>query len=111
MARKLIEHITDDIDGTPITDTDAGRTVTFTIDRATYEIDLTTVHVQELETALQPFIKAARTISRPQRGTKQPRRSKEALDKIRGWARANGHEISDHGRIPIAIADAYDQAH
>lgn len=110
MTRKLIEHIYDDLDGTLITSPNDGRTVTFTIDRATYEIDLTTAHAEELKESLQPFIKVARKINRPQ-ATRQLRRSKKNLDEIREWARANGHQVSDRGRIPYAIVDAYDQVH
>lgn len=110
MARKLIEHIYDDLDGTLITNPNDGRTVTFTIDRATYEIDLTTAHAEELKTNLQPFIKAARKIRQPQ-PARRTQRSKEKLDEIREWARANGHQLSDRGRIPYTIEDAYNQAH
>lgn len=110
MARKLIEHISDDLDGTPITNSSDGRTVTFSIDRAAYEIDLTTGHADELEAALRPFINAARNVGRPQR-TKQKKRSKKTLDEIRTWAQGNGHTVSDRGRIPLTIMEAYDSAH
>lgn len=110
MARKLIEHIYDDLDGTLITSPNDGCTVTFTIDQAAYEIDLTVAHAEELKTNLQPFIKAARQI-RPPQPARRTQRSKKKLDEIREWARANGHELSDRGRIPYTIEDAYNQAH
>lgn len=110
MARKLIEHIYDDLDGTLITSPDDGRTVTFTIDRATYEIDLTTDHAKELKENLQPFIKAARSVKIP-RHSKRPSRTDKDPDAIRAWAREQGHKVSDYGRIPFAIVEAYNQAH
>lgn len=109
MARKLIEHIYDDLDGTLINSPDDGNTVTFTIDQATYEIDLTRAHAEELKTSLQPFIKVARKV-RPPQPARRAQRSKEKLDEIREWARANGYRVSDRGRIPFAVVDAYDQA-
>jgi hypothetical protein len=30
---------------------------------------------------------------------------------IRRWARSNGHDVPDHGRIPAAIRKAYNEAH
>jgi hypothetical protein len=32
------------------------------------------------------------------------------LAKIREWARANGHQVSDRGRISIAVQEAYHAA-
>lgn len=39
------------------------------------------------------------------------RRSREDSAEIRAWARANGHEVSDNGRIPGPVTEAYDKAH
>lgn len=33
------------------------------------------------------------------------------IDEIRAWARANGHTVSDRGRIATKIVEAYDVAH
>jgi len=30
---------------------------------------------------------------------------------VREWARANGHQVSDRGRISAEVQDAYDKAH
>lgn len=114
MARKFIESITDDIDGTRITDDDEGRSVQFMIDGVTYEIDLKSAHVHELEESLGPFIAVARkqpTVSRTKSRGKRPRRDKEQLDAIRRWARDTGYVVSDHGRIPLTVEDAYAKAH
>lgn len=43
--------------------------------------------------------------------TKGARRSKEELDEIRTWAKANGWpDIKDRGRIPAEVEDAYNAA-
>lgn len=39
------------------------------------------------------------------------RRSKEQLTSIRDWARKNGYSVSDRGRIPSDVLEAYDAAH
>jgi hypothetical protein len=106
----MIETITDDIDGTLITSEDGGRSVQFMIDGVTYEIDLKSAHIHQFQEALHPFIAVARkqpAVSRPQGRGVRPRRDKEQLDAIRRWARKAGYEVSDHGRIPIAVEEAY----
>ncbi|MDN5655425.1 MAG: Lsr2 family protein [Kocuria sp.] len=112
MARALIESIADDLDGTPITSDEEGRSLRFTLDRVTYEIDLTHAHIGELETALQPFIAVARKQRvASSRQSRRPHRDKEQLDAIRRWAREAGYEVFDHGRIPQLIEDAYFKTH
>lgn len=113
MVRRMIETITDDIDGTLITSKDEGRTVQFTIDGVTYSIDLTSAHINELKKSLRPFIAAGRKqprISRSKSRGTRPRRDKEQLDAIRRWAREAGHEVSDRGRIPMHIEEAYENS-
>lgn len=111
MARAFIESIADDLDGTPITNDDEGRGLRFTLDRMAYEIDLTHEHIDELETALHPFIAVARKHRVTQPRPRRPRRDKNQLDAIRRWAREAGYEVSDRGRIPQTVEDAYSKFH
>ena len=112
MAKTIIEQITDDIDGS----TNA-KTVTFTFEGSDYSIDLSTKNRTALEKALKPFIDHATLQSR--RGTRASRRTRSTapvktrpdLGVVREWARANGHIVSDRGRIGAAIQTAYDAAH
>ncbi|WP_420097519.1 histone-like nucleoid-structuring protein Lsr2 [Brevibacterium sediminis] len=113
MARKLIEHIYDDLDGTLISDPSEGRTVTFAIDGTSYAIDLTNAHAEELEENLRPFTKVARPVnsSQSKRRTRDSRRGRSDLEAIRKWARDNDYDIYTRGRIPAAVVEAYDNAH
>jgi hypothetical protein len=36
-------------------------------------------------------------------------RSKEELDEIRAWARANGHQVADSGIIPKKVLEAWEK--
>ena len=110
MARELIEIMYDDIDGTPITGAEDGRSVTFGIDRANYAMELSAPNAEELEKELEPYINAARIVKSPKQ-VKQVRRSRKTLDKIRSWAREAGYDISTYGRIPQTVEDAYNKAH
>lgn len=40
--------------------------------------------------------------TRSRRGKRQP----DAVD-VRSWARANGHDVKDRGRVPAAVLAAY----
>ncbi|NQX12732.1 Lsr2 family protein [Microbacteriaceae bacterium VKM Ac-2855] len=115
MAEKLV--LVDDIDGSTIVD-GRGGTVSFAIDDAVYEIDLTAKNVGRLHVALAPFIDAARTTEGP--GTRSRvtavaasagRKSPEMLAAIRHWATRHGYEVPRSGRIPADVQAAYDAAH
>jgi len=102
MAQKTIVTLTDDIDGS-----DANRTVTFSLDGTSYEIDLSDTNVENLTTALEPFINAARKVGRgrSQSGTSKTR----DLAAVRSWARDQGMQVSARGRVSQEILTAYQQ--
>jgi len=111
MAQKTLVQLVDDIDGTPIADGE-GRTVTFALNGVTYEIDLSDAHVEELTESLSPYLSAGRKTGRKATTSTSSTKSDPAeLQKIREWARANGHDVSDRGRVSGTIRDAYNAAH
>jgi len=92
----------------------ADETVTFALDGVSYEIDLTTEHAAELRDALAHWVANARKTSgrpagRAARGARNTGRSSDAT-KIREWARANGHNVPERGRISADIRSAYEAA-
>lgn len=110
MVRKEIVTLIDDLDGS-----EAAETIRFAFGSGTYEIDLSTVNASALREALAPYVAAARrasSFSAPSpRKTAVPaataaQRRAEHLT-IRAWARANGHNMGNNGRIPERIMDAY----
>lgn len=111
MARKTLIQLVDDLDGTTLTD-GKGKTVTFALEGASYEIDLSQAHVDELTETLAPYVAAGRKVS----GRKSTVSASEAksdpaeLQKIRDWAGKNGHTVSSRGRISAAVRDAYNAA-
>ena len=113
MAQKVQVLLVDDIDGS-----DADETVTFSLDGVSYEIDLTDANAQKLRDDLSTWIGHARraggrkTTSRSTTARRTSNASSSAdLTKVREWARSNGYEVSDRGRIPSEIIEAYDNAH
>ncbi|MFD2024113.1 histone-like nucleoid-structuring protein Lsr2 [Promicromonospora aerolata] len=87
-------------------------TVTFGLGNTWFEVDLTEDEQKELEQALAPFVKAGRKAgqsTKKKRAT--PETTVEERAKIRAWAREQGHEVTEFGRIPRKIIDAYREAH
>lgn len=112
MVIKTVTHteLIDDLDGSK-----ADRTITFSVDGANYEIELSKKNAAAFEKALKPYLAAARKTRRSPARTTPSRNSRRPagadLAAIRAWARANGHTVSDRGRIPAAITEAYHSAH
>ena len=112
MATETITRLIDDLDGSS-----AERTVTFAWDDRTYEIDLSKKNTAALEKIMKPYLAAARS-ARPATARSSTRgrsassgtRRRRDLHAIREWARANGHEVSDRGRVSASIVEAYEAA-
>ncbi|MGB0098935.1 MAG: Lsr2 family protein [Nocardioides sp.] len=109
MAQKVHIVLVDDIDGS-----EATETVSFGLDGTTYEIDLNDKNAAQLRDALAAYVGHGRKVgAAPRRG----RRSAAAAEsgpsakEIREWARANGHEVPDRGRVSAEVREAYAAAH
>lgn len=107
MAQRVQIILEDDIDGG-----DATETVTFGLDGVTYEIDLNDTNAVALRDALAGYVGAGRRVAgRRSSGSSSSSRSNSGeLAKIREWARSNGFQVSDRGRISKKVRDAYAKA-
>jgi hypothetical protein len=107
MAQKIQTLFIDDIDGG-----EAEGTVRFALDGAEYEIDLSAKHIDEFRDALKGYIAHARKAGgSARRGTRSARKP-GAIDSVavRAWARENGYDIKDRGRVPAEVVAKYRQA-
>lgn len=101
---------------------EADETISFSIDRKEYSIDLSSPNAQAMREALKPFIAAARCAGRPANvvsinhhsasRTVSVSRKPATMDRdqstaIREWAQRHGFKCSARGRIPAAVLDAY----
>jgi hypothetical protein len=108
MAQRVQVILEDDYDGGT-----ADETVTFALDGAEYEIDLSGENAAKLRDELAPWIGHARkTGGRRKRATAPSGRSDDgsSTSEIRAWAIANGHEVSSRGRVSAEIREAYEKA-
>ena len=114
MAQQTRVELIDDLDGAT-----ADETITFGLDGATYEIDLNEKNASALRDALAPYVGHARKVSSSRRGRSSSARSSSSTtsangasaSEVREWARANGYDVPDRGRIPSDVRSAYDAAH
>ncbi|MER7761283.1 Lsr2 family protein [Streptomyces sp. NPDC097619] len=111
MAQKVQVLLVDDLDGG-----EADETVTFALDGKTYEIDLTTANADKLRGLLEPYTKSGRrtggraAAGRAKGGRTAPVGGSTDTAEIRAWAKANGYNVNDRGRVPAEIREAYEKA-
>jgi hypothetical protein len=124
VAQKTIVTLIDDLTGEEAEDI---TTVEFALEGVTYEIDLADDNVAKLRDNLSRYVAAARKISGRRPGTRGADRSagrangngkvagsgynRDTLKAIREWAKQNGHNVSDRGRLPLTIVQAWEAKH
>ena len=104
MAQQIHTLFIDDIDGGP-----AEGTVRFGLDGTDYEIDLSTAHSEELHKVLAAYVTHARKAGGTARRGPRGRRGADAR-KVREWARTEGIDIKERGRVPAEVIEKYKAA-
>jgi Lsr2 len=109
MAQIREVRLVDDLDGEA-----ADETIEFGIDGKNYEIDLSEENAGKLRDALAAYVAAARRSGgrRARSGAgagpaRRPSIDREQNQAIREWARKRGMKVSDRGRIPAEVLEAY----
>jgi hypothetical protein len=103
MAQKIQTLLIDDLDGGQAEDT-----VRFGLDGAEYEIDLSAKHAEAMRKALEPYVSAARRAAgsaarRPGRNGRRAATAGPDSTAVREWAKAQGIEVKDRGRVPAEL--------
>ncbi|GAA2519049.1 Lsr2 family protein [Pilimelia columellifera] len=110
MAKQIIHKLVDDLDGG-----DADETVKFALDGIQYEIDLSQKNAAKLREVFEPYVSKGTKVGRggvvvggrAARGRGVATADREQNKAIRAWAKREGREISDRGRIPQEIVEEY----
>lgn len=114
MVQRVSIELVDDLDGS-----DGAETVSFALDGVSYDIDLSTKNAAKLREALAVYVGAARRADgrapagrrRSSRARSAGGRSGTAASEVRAWARKNGWDVPDRGRVSSEVRKAYDAAH
>lgn len=111
MAKHTTVTLVDDLDGG-----EADEQVQFAVDGRTYEIDLSTKNAEKLREGLAPYVSAARRAGGRAAATPSSSNGSSASERavnraVREWAVGQGMKISERGRIPSSVLEAYHAAH
>lgn len=106
MAQRVNVVLVDDIDGS-----DASETVVFGLDGAQYEIDLSADNADRLRDALALYIGHGRRAGGRKKAAPTGRSSGSvsgpSAAEIRTWARENGWDVPERGRVSAEVREAY----
>ena len=103
MSTTTTIEYTDDLDGSK-----GAAPFRFSLDDTAYEIDLKASNAKKFLKAVGPYTARARRVR--QKPASRPQAARAHGRKVRSWARNNGYEIGDMGRIPFEIEEAYKAA-
>ena len=111
MAQKVNIILVDDLDGS-----EATETVSFGLDGSSYEIDLNDANAAALREALGGYVGHARKVTGGGRRARKANGSSASgggsnTKDVREWAKGQGMEVSERGRISADVQQAYDAAH
>jgi hypothetical protein len=114
LAQRVITRLISDLSGDEVVE-GKGETVKFVYRGTSYTIDLTNKEAAGFDRAMAMYIEHATKVG----GSRQRSvpasnggagRSKSELQSIRAWARENGYEVSERGRIKADVVAAYHSA-
>ena len=105
VAQRVQIILEDDYDGGV-----AEETVTFALDGAEYEIDLSGENAAKLRDQLAGWIGHARKTGGRRKKAAAKAGDSSSTSEIRAWALANGHEVSSRGRVSAEVREAYERA-
>jgi membrane-bound lytic murein transglycosylase MltF len=119
MATLTTVTLVDDLDGS-----EAAESVEFALDGVAYEIDLSEDNAEKLRDALAGYVAGARRMEGGRRAARakaaKPAKAvrgartvpdREQTAAVREWARANGFEVSERGRLSANVLAAFEAAH
>lgn len=78
VASRVVTLISDDLDGS-----EAAETIAFSLEGASYEIDLSSAHAEELRNALKPYVNAGRKTGRRRDGGRRSEGTSVGKDQIK----------------------------
>jgi hypothetical protein len=110
MAQRVEVTLVDDLDGST-----AAETIHFGLGGTQYAIDLSAAHAEQLRGTLAKYIEAARKGNA--NGAASSKSARKAAtgapnpSEVREWAKAEGYEVSERGRVSNDLVVKFQEAH
>lgn len=110
MAVQTRKYIIDDVEEfkSPGVEVPADGTHTLGLDGEVIVLDLSAANAEKLVSDFKRYARAGRRVRTARRARSRDRRPQV---KIRMWAREQGYDVKDQGRIAAHIIARYDAAH
>ena len=110
MAQKVQVMLLCDLDDGNV---DAEETLQFSLGNAAYEVDVCAKHAQQIRDGLQPFVAQARKTGAASSGRRRQLTAgtRQETAGIRSWAKDQGIQVNERGRIPASVVKEYEAAH
>jgi hypothetical protein len=111
MAQRVNVVLVDDLDGS-----EAAETVNFGLDGANYEIDLSAENATKIREVLAVYVGHGRRTGGRRKGGAQGSgtaarsggvASGPSASEIRAWARENGFDVPERGRVSSEVREAF----
>ena len=104
IRREVVEHLTDDFDGTP-----AAETIRFSFEGKAYVLDLSAANAKEMRQIFKPYVEAARRDGATSKGRRSAVKPSTGVDAkaVRVWAKSARVKVPSRGRIPSSVVEQY----
>lgn len=106
MAKVETVQIVDDLTGKTLDGEDINR-IKFAVDGKEYLLEVSNANAEKFYAAMEKWVAAAQPVKKGR--SKRLSRAKE-IRAVRAWAIENGYEVSERGRVPNDILEAYQEA-
>ena len=109
LARLIVTQPGHDVDGA-----NATETVAFSYRGVDYEVDLAERDVDALDRLLAPYLANARRVMGKRTKARRPAAKATVSQdpkEVRAWAKAEGIEIADRGRVSADVLRRYRESH
>ena len=108
MGRIQAVRFIDDLDGAVLED--SVEMVRWSLDGREYEFDTSPGNARAFRDAVARYVQISRRVTANAPGSGKRGVAPAAPRVIRQWARGNGVEVPDRGRVPAAVVDAFQAA-
>jgi hypothetical protein len=109
MAQRVITQLVSDLSGDEIAD-GTGATIEFSYRGASYSIDLTDKEAAGFDKAIGTYLEHATKTGGRRKSASAGSKSDYSAKEVRIWAKAQGIDVPERGRIPGDIVQRYKAA-